>query len=466
MLSRQTRAAILELASRKNGTREIARALGVSRGAVKKVIALQTSEVPVIARSELAAAHRDEILQLVTTCNGNLVRVHVVLLAQGAELSYPALTAFCRRAGIGGTPKQAAGSYHFEPGTEMQHDTSPHSVPLGGKVCGVQTASLVLCYSRMLFFQHYPTFSRFECKVFMTEALRYLGGAAAVAMIDNTSVVAARGTGADMVPAPEMVALGERYGFTWRAHEVGDANRSARVERPFSFIENNFLVGRRFADWVDLNAQARSWCDTVNGRFKRHLRAVPRELFAVERGALRPLPIWVPEVYRLHLRIVDVEGYVSVHTNRYSVPEDWIGRHVEARETWERIEISSGLRDHVSHDRVVEPAGTRVTRPEHRRPRGQRPKAGAPMVEELAILEAAPELAAYLADLKRRGRSPLRLALRRLLRLVREYPRDPLRAAVGEAHHYGLYDLERVESIVLSRLADEYFRLDSALEEP
>ena len=42
----------------------------------------------------------------------------------------------------------------------------------------VQTASLVLGYSRMLFFQFYPQFRRFECKVFLTEAFRYLDGVA------------------------------------------------------------------------------------------------------------------------------------------------------------------------------------------------------------------------------------------------------------------------------------------------
>jgi hypothetical protein len=44
-----------------------------------------------------------------------------------------------------------------------------------------------------------------------------------------------------MVPVPEMVAFGERFGFEFAAHEIGDANRSARVERPFRFIEGNFL---------------------------------------------------------------------------------------------------------------------------------------------------------------------------------------------------------------------------------
>ena len=36
-------------------------------------------------------------------------------------------------------------------------------------------------------------------------------------------------------------------------------NRSARVERPFWFIERNFLVGRKFGSWEDLNQQARQW---------------------------------------------------------------------------------------------------------------------------------------------------------------------------------------------------------------
>jgi hypothetical protein len=49
----------------------------------------------------------------------------------------------------------ASGQYHFEPGEEMQHDTSPHEVELGGRKRKVQTASAVLCYSRMLFFQCY-----------------------------------------------------------------------------------------------------------------------------------------------------------------------------------------------------------------------------------------------------------------------------------------------------------------------
>ena len=393
------------------------------------------------------------------------MRVHEELAASGAEMSYQALTAFCRRHGIGQTPPVAVGQYHFAPGEEMQHDTSPHDVELGGKRRKVQTASAVLCYSRMLFFQCYPTFQRFDCKVFLTEALRYFSGAAGRVMIDNTHVVVLRGSGREMVPVPEMAAFAERFGFQFVAHAIGNANRSARVERPFWFIENNFLAGRTFFSWEDLNSQARQWCDKVNATYKKHIRAVPRELFAVERLHLKPLPSWIPDVYRLQQRLVDVEGYIAVHTNRYSVPLEWIGRRVEVRETKDKIEIQLDARRLVTHRRIAEAQHIRVLLPEHRPPRGERSTRPDPHPEEKAIVTAAPELTDYVAGLKQRSRKVITLALRQLLRLVREYPREPLLGAVREAAHYGLYDLDRLERMILRRVVREYFLLDRGAQE-
>jgi transposase len=456
MLNRGLRTAILELHTRQIGVRRIARELKISRQAVRRVLASQSPEPPKLQRAERAGPHRQRILDLYSSCDGNLVRVHEELLAEGTRLAYPTLTAFCRREQIGQQPKRAAGQYHFAPGQEMQHDTSPHHALIGGVQRSVQIASAVLCYSRMLFFQCFPSFQRFDCKVFLTDAFVYFDGTTLVVMIDNTHVVVLRGTGADMVPVPEMEAFAERYHTRFVAHEKGDANRSARVEGPFSFIQGNFLPGRRFADWNDLNAQALEWCDRVNATYKKRLRAVPRELYAVERPVLQRLPLWVPPVYRIHQRTVDVEGYVSVNNNRYSVPEDWIGRMVQVRESKARLEIDGPRHGHVRHQRVLEPRGQRITLPEHRRPRAARRP---PPAEEGVLLSTFPELSEYVAGLKRHGRRQITLALRQLLRMAREYPRDAFLAAVHEAAHYGLYDLHRLERMVLRRINSEYFLL-------
>ena len=78
---------------------------------------------------------------------------------------------------------------------------------------------------------------------------------------------------------------------------------------------------------------------------------------------------------------------------------------------------------------------------EHRPPRGvKRPD---PHPEEALILKAVPEIASYVAALKQHSRKLVVLALRQLLRMVREYPGLPLLSAVAEAARYGLYDLNQ-----------------------
>lgn len=455
-ISRDQRGAILELHKQGKSKRQIAKTLKIARATVVKVIRLNTSEVPVSQRPERLAKYHEEIMRLHTSCKSNLVRVHEELEVLGAQISYQALTAYCRRHDIGQTPKKAVGAYHFAPGEEIQHDTSPHKIEIGGKQREVQTASAVLCYSRTIFFQCYPTFNRFNCKVFLTDALRYFEGACARMMIDNTHVVVLRGTGASMVPVPEMKVFGDRYGFEFFAHEVNDPDRKARVERPFSYIEGNFFPGRTFDDWQDLNNQGVVWCDKGNSKHKRSLGAVPRELYALEKPYLRPLPIWVPEVYLMYQRTVDTRGYVCLHDNRYSVPEGWIGREVEVRETKDQITIDKGPGERVIHERLIDCRGKRITLKEHRRKRGSRHKE--PSAAEKALTENVPEISDYVSALKKR-KARATSALQQLLRMVREYPREPLLAAVREADHYGLYELDRVERMILRRIAGEYFLL-------
>lgn len=459
MHDEKLRAAVLALYAKHHSIRAIARALQISRGAVKDIIASGTVEVPPLLRAQMGEPWREEILAQYFLCKGNLMRVHEELVKKGAQLSYQALTGFCRHHGIGYEPPMPGGHYHFKPGEEMQHDTSPHKAKIAGVLRDAQTASLVLCFSRLIFFQLYPHFTRFECKIFLNDALEYFDGLAQWCMIDNTHVVVLKGTGPEMVPVPEMAAFADRYGFKFRAHNVGDANRSARVEAPFNWIDNNFLAGREFRDWKHLNEEARSWCDKQNGTFSRKLHASRRELLAAERPHLLPLPIWVPEVYVLHHRIVDADGYVSVRSNRYSAPYHLIGRRMEVRETKARIEVFEGPRMVASHERVLEALDARVTQPSHRPPRGQgRPK-DAPPAEEQALLAAEPSIAAYVTALKKRASGRGTLALRRLLSMLRDYPREPLLAAMRLAQQYGLFDLDRLERLVLRQIAHDYFIL-------
>ena len=458
MLDQSQRQTILTLREAGHGIRAIARALGISRIAVKSVLASGDPRPPPLERAEKAEAHRDDILALYAECKGNLVRVHEELATRGiVALSYPALTAFCRKHSIGHEPKKPAGRYPFEPGKEMQHDTSPHDAHIGGALRRVQTASLVLCHSHRLFFQFYPRFTRFECKLFLTEGAQYHDGTCEHCMIDNTHVIVLSGTGKTMVPVPEMEAFSRRLHFRFVAHEKGDANRSAGVERPFHHIEHNFLAGRKFADFADANRQARAWCDQLNAKFRRSLQTSSDELYRTEWPALRRLPPWLPEVYQLHQRIVDLEGYIHVDGHIYSVPYQLIGKAVEVRETKDHVRVYVGPREVAAHDKVISTTKQRKTLPAHRPPRGQPAVHVPPLPEERELAAAGAPFAEYAATLRKRAGLRWPLALRRLAQMRHDYPAQPLMAALEAAAHYGLYDLDRLERMILRNIATAYF---------
>jgi hypothetical protein len=104
--------------------------------------------------------------------------------------------------------------------------------------------------------------------------------------------------------------------------------------------------------------------------------------------------------------MVDIEGYVALHTNRYSVPVDWIGRRVEVRETQDKIEIQRDARNLVIHARIADAENRRIMLAQHRPPRGQGSERPDPHPEEKTILEAAPEMGAAAG--RRAGSRPLR----------------------------------------------------------
>jgi transposase len=457
MLDEKLRATILALQHAGHGKRAIACMLGISRNTVRQVIASGRVEVPPLDRSEKAEPYHDAILELVADCKGRLVRVHEELVARGASISYPALTAYCRRHGIGHEPAPPAGRYDHKPGQEMQHDTSPHHAHIGGRERPVQIAGLALAHSRLAYIQLYPHFTRFECKVFLDDAIDYVGGVCPFCMIDNTSVIVLRGTGENMVPVPEMASFAEARGFEFRAHEKGDANRSAVVEGLFDFVQNNFLIGRKFRDFEHANQEAIAWCDKINAAFSRKLHASRRDLFAAESHLLVRLPAWRSPVYRIHNRIVDLEGYINVHTFRYEVPARHIGRQLEVRETKTEIQIFDGPRVVATHPRRVDgpkrsrlPESERIERKRHRDEQ---------LVAEARQLHAElPELTDWITELHRRaprGRGVARL--RQLRRLLRDYPEPPLLEALRDAARYGLYDLERIETMILRNIRHDYF---------
>jgi transposase len=438
--------------------REISRALNVSRNTVRRVLRQHELKAPQERAQNQAIL---EVLpEIYRRCKGNGVRIREVLKEEYAiEVAYSTLTHLIREQELRQS-KRRSGIYTFEPGEEMQHDTSPHRVELGGKLITAQCASLILAYSRILFIQYYPVFTRFEAKTFLSEAFRFFDGVCPRCIVDNTHVVVASGSGPQAIIAPEMVAFGELFGVAFVPHFIKHSDRKGRIERPFSYVENNFLAGRTFQDWTDLNAQARHWCEhTANASFKRKLGMTPKAAYVMEKPHLLALPSHIPQVTQICYRIVDTQGYVHLDTNRYSVPERLLGKQVTVHKRPEQVLILCGQQEVAAHPRVV---GKRYTdhliKTHHPSlQRGRTPSEPSP--QEQALRGRDPLLDQYVAALKKRSPGRGVRKLRRLLELKRSYPAEPFLAAVKQALQYGMFDLTRLERLILERVAGDFFNL-------
>ena len=466
MLDKEMRTAILALSGKGYGPRRISRELKISRNSVRRVLKSGTAEVSSADRRSQLKEHLEDIRRFYDECQGNLVRVREKLeealsqRGQRLEASYSALTWFCRRHGIGVAEPVAVKRIVTAPGLEMQHDTSPMRVVLGGKKVLRHCASLVLGYSRMLYVQFYPRFQRFHMKVFLTEAFQYLGGCCRRCVIDNTSIAIACGTGHLAEMAPEVEAFGRRFGFKFLAHELGHKERSGKVERPFHYIEHNFLVGRTFKDDEDLNRQALEWLEKANRRRLRELKASPIELFAAEKPHLVPLPLYVPEAYRTFQRVVDVYGCVSVERMKYPVPAAYIGKTVLVRESKDQVRLFDGHKELAAYKKKVE--GSPAAEPE-RNPMARRQRQ-AWLPEEARLKEAGPTLAKYLDVLKAERGSRYVWSVKKLYRLLCQYDAQALERAVARAAEHRLFDVKRIETILLQDIAQREYRLPLGTE--
>ena len=425
-----------------------------------KVLETTVARVP-ISKESGYDGHIEYVRELFRDCQGNVVRVQEELAARyDVKIPYQSLTWLIRKYQVRIPVSKRAGRYHFEPGEEMQHDTSPHRLKLGDRLLTAQCAALSLAYSRQLFIQYYPRFTRFECKTFLTEAMAYMQGACGRCVIDNTSVIVSHGAGPDASFAPEMESFARIYSVKFMAHRVNDPNRKGRIERPFDYVERNFLAGRTFTDWHDLNLQARLWCDQgANRKTKLSLGMSPMEAWAMEKPSLQPLPKVLPPVYLSEQRTVDIEGYVHLDTNRYSVPDTLIGKNVEVLKYWQRVVIYQGRTIVAEHARELVGRDKRITTPGHHQPLHRKKAHQGISLEEQTLTGHHELLDRYIAEIKKQARGRGLVKLRRLLDLKRTYPAAPFLKAIEEALRYGLYDLARLEKMILKNTGGDFFEL-------
>jgi transposase len=137
-------------------------------------------------------------------------------------------------------------------------------------------------------------------------------------------------------PTVEFAGFCGQLELGWIILDPGDAQAKGVLERSHRFMRTNFEPGRRFANPLDFQLQLDGWCDRVNQRVHRTIRAVPAERLAQERERMRPLR-GVPDADRRFVARVPAQPFVRVDRNDYSIDPAFAGRRVEVRVSQQHV---------------------------------------------------------------------------------------------------------------------------------
>lgn len=436
------------------GKKSIARSLGISRNTVRDVIKCG-GVVRLEPRSDTITVAPEILAKLFKECSGWKERIWEKLKDEhGIDVGYSTLTRKIRELGLGEKPRAA--HVGDEPGDEMQSDTSPYRLKIGGVSMVVIGCSLYYRYSKVTYLVFYRSFDRFAMKCFFHEALMHFGHAARDCIIDNTNLAVLRGTGKAAIICPEMAQFARRYAFRFVAHEKRHPDRKAGEERSFWTVETNFIPGREFSSIEDLNRQAFVWAtETRVNKPRAKSKLIPAQAFEYEKAFLGKIPEDLPAPYRVHDRDIDQYGWVAFAANFYWIPGSASGP-VKVLEYARNIKIFQGRRELVAYP--LPPAGTKNKifpedrphipyQPRHR----ERPSEG----EEAELRAHSQAVSDYLDfTLKSLGVLKHRY-LRELHGLRRRLSPNLFDRVIERAHRYRVQDVKTLDEIARLLVRDD-----------
>ena len=286
-------------------------------------------------------------------------------------------------------------------------------------------------------------------------AWEFLGGAFRVLIPDNLKAVV---TAADAVNPRLSVGwldYAQHVGFATDPARVRTPQDKPRVERAVQYVRGNFWAGETFTDLEDAQARVTLWCAERAGmRIHGTTAARPAEMFhELEARCLLPVP--APYDVPVFTRVkVHRDFHVEVARSLYSVPEQWIGQHLDARADSDLVKLYCGGRLVKTHPRQ-RPGGRstdRVDLPEH--------KAGYAMRDLTQLIATCaghgPNIGIYAERLLDDPLPWTRMrSVYRLLGLVRRYGPGPVETACSRSLDLDVVSVSKIASMLEKAIESE-----------
>lgn len=272
--------------------REVARRLRIDRGTVKRAL---KSESPPRHKAKKRGSRIDsfkgqirELIQQYPKLSA--IRVLEEIKKFGFKGSLTLVRNYLRR--IRPPKKEAFLRIETLPAEYAQVDWGNcGKIMVEGTLRKLSCFVMVLSYSRLMYLE-FTISQRIEdfinCHI---NAFKFFGGVPCKILYDNVRTVVLCRIQDRFQFNPKFMEFVGVYLFQIRLARLYRATDKGKVESGIKYVKRNFLAGREFRGFDDINAQSITWRDnTANVRVHGTTRQKPIDRFQQEKDKLKPLP--------------------------------------------------------------------------------------------------------------------------------------------------------------------------------
>jgi len=254
------------------------------------------------------------------------------------------------------------------PGEEAQVDfgTAAPVIQPAGRRKRPWLFRVVLSYSRKAYSEavyRQTTENFIRC---LENAFWHFGGVPKTLVIDNLRAAVKKADWFEPELNPKVESFCDHYGTVILPTKVRTPRHKGKVEKGVDYAQDNALKGRVFDSLGEENRHLLDWetsvADTrIHGTTRRQVGKVFRE---VEQGCLQTLPLERFPAFQESQRVVHRDGHVEVDKSYYSVPPEYLGRHVWVRWDGRLVRVLNQRMEQIALHAKQEP-GRFSTRSEH-----------------------------------------------------------------------------------------------------
>ena len=349
----------------KLGTRKIAELLGVSRNTVKK--ALASEEAPKY-KSRTTAINK-HVLPFEAFIKESFLkkklkasRILKDIISKGYKGSQYALYAYIRNElkplqdEVSRNNPNAYKSYETAPGEQMQFDWAHYTVSIGGELIKIYVHQTILGFSRYKFYSVTLSMTQSDVLNALEESFIFFGGVCERIQVDNAKVFVDNASRDNFVWNKRFLHFCGFYGIKPTRSIPGHPWSKGKVEKPFDYLENHFIMGNEFRDFNELQQRLKLFQEETNSLVHAATKERTKQRFETkEQLYLNPLPIdqKTGEIRRYvgfkeEFRKVTKDALISYKGNKYSVPH-----YFASKEVWLKVLYGTTLQIFSTKNRLI-----------------------------------------------------------------------------------------------------------------